>query len=154
VQRPSTDTTIIGDQFMDDHNDAPNRMSPAGIKHRQYQRMRVGSAIQELRIQRGLSRTELAKRSGVSLSHISRIENGLTMPSYSMVESLADGLQADLSHFTQFTDRSSRADGIIDQVLSATGVPDQDLDLILRTSLKAREILAGLFADPDSIPDV
>ena len=129
-------------------------MTPAEAQHRQYLRLRVGGAIQEFRTRSGLSRTELAELSGVSLSHVSRIERELTMPSYNMVEAIAGALRAEMSVFTQFTDRSSQADGVIEQVLSHIGVPPQDLDLIFRTSLTARELLAGLFANPETIPDV
>jgi transcriptional regulator with XRE-family HTH domain len=139
---------------MDDDRDASTKTTPDEARHRQYLRMRIGTAIQELRTHHGLSRTDLATRTGISLSHVSRIERGLTMPSYTMVEAIARELQADLSQFTQVTDRSSQADGIIEQVLSHIGVSPEDQDHILRTSLNTRELLAGLFANPGSIPDV
>jgi transcriptional regulator with XRE-family HTH domain len=129
-----------------------NPMTPPATPSEPQLRLDVGGAIHEQRLRRGLSRTDLARRSGVSLSHVSRIERGLSMPSYAMVEVIAGALETDLTAFTRFTDRASQADAVLGQVLTGAGVPPEDLAIILQTSLKARERLAGLFAEPQSIP--
>jgi transcriptional regulator with XRE-family HTH domain len=118
-----------------------------------HRRARVGGIILELRTQLGMSLGELAERSGVSQSHLGRIERGMTMPSYSVVADIASALNTDLAFFTRYTDRSSRADYTIQQVLTEAGIAESDQELVFRMSLKAREVLAGMFADAGSPPN-
>lgn len=113
---------------------------------RSHSRTRVGGAIQELRTQLGMSLGDLAEQSRVSQSHLGRIERGMAMPSYSVVANIAHALNTDLAVFTRYTDCSSRADAVIERALTDAGIPPEDLELIFRTSLKAREILADVLA--------
>jgi transcriptional regulator with XRE-family HTH domain len=116
-------------------------------------RTRVGGVILELRTQQGMSLSLLAERAGISQSHLGRIERGTTMPSYSVVADLARALNTNLSVFTSYTDRASRADAVIEEVLSEAGVPEQDLDVIFHASLTAREMLAKLLvSNPSPYP--
>lgn len=58
---------------------------------------RLGSAVKELRFRSGDTLQVLAKRSGLSASTISKIENGQLSPTYETILRLADGLGVDLS---------------------------------------------------------
>ena len=49
--------------------------------------------LKKLRAQREISQRELAKRSGVSYSYLSRIEIGMQSPTIDIVEKLAAGLK-------------------------------------------------------------
>lgn len=49
----------------------------------------IGPYIRELRMERALTLDELANRIGISASHLSRIERGLTSPSFRTVAGLA-----------------------------------------------------------------
>lgn len=52
----------------------------------------IGSRVQTLREERGWSRVELARRSGVSLSVINKMERGETQPRRQTLCNLAEAL--------------------------------------------------------------
>jgi DNA-binding XRE family transcriptional regulator len=52
----------------------------------------VSWAIREHRIEAGLSQTELAERTGLTQSHISRLENGEHSPSHTTIAKIAAAL--------------------------------------------------------------
>ena len=55
--------------------------------------MNFGEKIQKLRKEKGWSQTELAKRIGVHLGHISRIEHGKTIPSIDVLKRTCAALE-------------------------------------------------------------
>jgi transcriptional regulator with XRE-family HTH domain len=60
----------------------------------------IGRAIRLCRSQRAMTQTELARRSGLSVAYVSLIEQNKRDPSFSMLESLARGLEVPLSIIT------------------------------------------------------
>lgn len=60
-------------------------------------RQQIGSKIQELRVQRGLSVRQLAEMSGVIYSNISKIENGRYNVSVDILGKIADALGVELT---------------------------------------------------------
>ncbi|MCQ6468392.1 helix-turn-helix domain-containing protein, partial [Vibrio parahaemolyticus] len=60
-------------------------------------RQRVGPTLRSMRLRRKLSLNELADRAHISPSHLSRIERGLTVPSYDVLDNIASALDSDLS---------------------------------------------------------
>lgn len=62
-----------------------------------------GDIVRRLRQAGGLKLQELADRSGLALSTISKIENGLISPTYDTILRLADGLRVDTAEL--FRDR-------------------------------------------------
>jgi transcriptional regulator with XRE-family HTH domain len=62
-------------------------------------RLRVGSAIRARRIAAGLSLAELAKRVGVALSTMSKIETGKVSTSFERLEAVSGAMDADLAEF-------------------------------------------------------
>lgn len=75
---------------------------------------RLGKTVKELRFRSGESLAVLAKRSGLSASTISKIENGQLSPTYETILRLADGLGVDLSalfegHSTPFSGAGRRS---------------------------------------------
>lgn len=50
--------------------------------------MQIGSAIADFRIRSGLSRKQIARQAGVSLSTVSRVEEGIMDPTISMAQRL------------------------------------------------------------------
>lgn len=52
----------------------------------------ISNGIREARIAAGLTQAELAGRSGLTQSHISRLENGEHSPSHATVKKIADAL--------------------------------------------------------------
>lgn len=59
--------------------------------------MNIGKAIKLCRTQKGLTRTELAKNSDISISYLSLLEQGKRDPSLSTVEKLSNALHVPLS---------------------------------------------------------
>ena len=65
-----------------------------------YQKLRpkleLGRQILELRLERGWTQKELAKRAGTKQANISRLENALLNPSIEMLQKVANALGARL----------------------------------------------------------
>lgn len=57
----------------------------------------ISLTLREARVARGLSLTELAQRSGLAASTLSKIENAQMSPTYDTIVSLAEGLGIDIS---------------------------------------------------------
>ena len=53
----------------------------------------MGAEMRQLRKARGLTLKELGAQSGISLSHVSAIERGVTSPSIEVLDALADALE-------------------------------------------------------------
>jgi transcriptional regulator with XRE-family HTH domain len=68
---------------------------------------RLGGAIRALRVSRGLSVTELARRSEVSQSFLSHVEIGRTDISVSRLVRLAQALDASLDDLVDHRSRSA-----------------------------------------------
>ena len=67
---------------------------------------RFGTTVKELRFRSGDTLQVLAKRSGLSASTISKIENGQLSPTYETILRLADGLGVDMSALFDSNDAS------------------------------------------------
>ena len=59
----------------------------------------ISRRVRDARESAGITQVELAERSGLPQSHISRIENGKLSPSHATLEKLARGLDRPLSDF-------------------------------------------------------
>lgn len=57
---------------------------------------RLGLNCRERRANLKMSQAELSKRSGVAVSHLSKIENGLGNPTLEVMEAIADALDCSL----------------------------------------------------------
>jgi len=60
-------------------------------------RQRIGPTLRMMRLRRGMSLNELAESAEISPSHLSRIERGLTVPSYDVLDNIATSLGSDLT---------------------------------------------------------
>jgi transcriptional regulator with XRE-family HTH domain len=69
---------------------------------------RLGEQVRALRIAAGVSGGELARRSGISRSMLSRIERGLVRATVDTLERIAEGLHVPLARM--FSDQAQRAD--------------------------------------------
>lgn len=78
----------------------------------------LGSALRELREDRGLTQVELAERSGTTDTVISRIENGrIEDPRLSTLDRLAEVLGISLSDFLEEAASEEESDGSVLSVL-------------------------------------
>src|SRR5690606_8058590 len=60
-------------------------------------RQHIGPKIRRLRTEQGLSRAGLAHRTGISVSYLSRLEGGLSDPSFTVLSRIASGLAVDVT---------------------------------------------------------
>ena len=60
---------------------------------------RIGSKVKDLRIGSGLTQKKLAESTGLSPGLISRIENGLTMPSIPTLQTISNNLKTEVGYF-------------------------------------------------------
>lgn len=59
-------------------------------------RLELGRQILDLRLARGWTQSDLAKKAGTRQANISRLENGLLNPSLDMLHKVAEALGAEL----------------------------------------------------------
>ncbi|WP_310228336.1 helix-turn-helix transcriptional regulator [Brevibacillus nitrificans] len=72
----------------------------------------LGKCIQELRMQKGLSMSELAERSGVTKSYLNSLERGIkTNPSIQILEKIALVLEMELGNLVRYV--HDRQKGIV-----------------------------------------
>ena len=71
----------------------------------------VGSAIRQLRLERGLSQEELAYRSGLDRSYTGGVERADRNPSLRILIQIADGLDLPLSTIMARAEAMARGEG-------------------------------------------
>lgn len=59
----------------------------------------LGNKIKQLRKSLGLTQEQLAEKVGIDDKHLSKIENGLHLPTYKTIEKLSSALKTDLMAF-------------------------------------------------------
>ena len=106
-------------------------------------RQRVGPTIKRLRLQRGLSLNVLAEEAEISPSHLSRMERGLTVPSYDVLDRVADALGSDLRELRQEEEAAKVVDSELDDLFSRLGLDEGTQAELLRLSHRARRDLAA-----------
>ena len=80
----------------------------------------IGQRIKEIRTKRGLTQDELSAKTGIALSTICRLENGVNMPREENLETLSKVLDVGIDAFFKFEhyegDRNSRIVKIFDML--------------------------------------
>lgn len=74
-----------------------------GIREQSGKRTRMGERLRQIRHAQGLTLTEVARRSGLAVSTVSKVERGLMAPTYDRFSQLAEGLGVDVAEL--FTER-------------------------------------------------
>lgn len=109
-------------------------------------RQRIGPTLRMMRLRRGLSLNELAERAEISPSHLSRIERGLTVPSYDVLDNIATALGSDLTSLRS-REKSARAvDEDLRSYFDEFGMPLEAQQELLGLSHETRSALADLVA--------
>ncbi|MBB5911023.1 helix-turn-helix domain-containing protein [Actinoalloteichus hymeniacidonis] len=101
----------------------------------------LGERVRALRTRRGLSRSQLATRSGLSEPHLSRLENGERLPSLHMLARLAAGLDAPLSEL--LTDQPPGPAAV---VMRGDSVPTVSAGGLSTQVLTPRSVVPGMYA--------
>ena len=63
---------------------------------------KLGERLKKIRLEKGMSQGDIAKKLGVHRSYISGIERGIRNPTVKNVEKLADALGVDVSELFKF----------------------------------------------------
>jgi len=106
-------------------------------------RQRIGPTIKNRRHQLSMSLNSLADEAGISPSHLSRIERGLTVPSYDVLDRIADALGSDLSALRTEEEHARKIDGNLDAIFAQIGLDDDARLELLQLSHETREALAS-----------
>jgi transcriptional regulator with XRE-family HTH domain len=107
---------------------------------------RIGHQVRALRVAAGSSGGELATKSGVSRSMLSRIERGLVSPSVETLDRIASGLGVPVSRF--FSDQTSRTD--FSHVPAGKGILVDRVGAVAgyRYELLGHQLSGNLFVEP------
>ncbi|HEU5423662.1 MAG TPA: helix-turn-helix transcriptional regulator [Nitrolancea sp.] len=104
-------------------------------------RQRIGPAIRTLRQEHHLSLSDLAQQTGISVSYLSRLEKGKSVPSFTLLYRLAQVLGVDIGFFVETEKTATEIDQRLEQALSRTKLPRSIWPELFSLSLTAREAL-------------
>ena len=105
-------------------------------------RQRVGPTLRSMRLRKRMSLNDLADRAEISPSHLSRIERGLTVPSYDVLDNIATALGSDLNSLRS-KEKSARAvDDELHRLFDKLGLNDDAQQELLGLGHETREALA------------
>ncbi|MGN6588461.1 MAG: helix-turn-helix domain-containing protein [Solirubrobacterales bacterium] len=68
----------------------------------------LGAVIRSLREKRGLTQEALAQGGGITVAHLSKIERGLTNPTWGTVAALAEALGSSMGEVGKLADKWRR----------------------------------------------
>src|SRR5919206_3263653 len=88
-------------------------------------RQRIGPAIRRLRQQRGLSLSDLADSTGISVSYLSRLEKGRSVPSFTLLSRLGHELGVDIGFFVETEREAESVDRLLETALGRTTIPTE-----------------------------
>ena len=116
------------------------------------QRQRIGPAIRKLRRQKELTLDDLASQAGISASHLSRLERGQTLPSFTVLAQIAHVLDASVDAFVQLEHDVTALDKEFGGTLDVLGFSQDARREMLSSSIELRravmETLRALSAVP------
>ena len=108
-------------------------------------RQRIGPTVKALRFRQRKSLNILAEQARISPSHLSRIERGLTVPSYDVMHHIADALGSDLSALRNEEESALAVDGELDCIFSQIELgTDARAELLQLSHETRRELARGL----------
>ena len=104
----------------------------------------IGGQLRRLRIQKGLTQLELAEKAGIGLTYLSKIEQGVRIPSVKTCFKLAKALKIELWEIFNFKgkvfkDKKDFSKKYIKIESALSNLSDEEFELIFRlTHLLAR----------------
>jgi transcriptional regulator with XRE-family HTH domain len=111
------------------------RVSPTEV------RQRIGPAIRRLRQQQGLSLSDLAQRTDISVSYLSRLEKGRSVPSFTLLSRLGQELGVDIGFFVETEREAQSVDEMLEKSLGRTQIPGAVWAELFGLSIEARKAL-------------
>ncbi|HUZ02820.1 MAG TPA: helix-turn-helix transcriptional regulator [Thermomicrobiaceae bacterium] len=113
-------------------------------------RQRIGPTIRELRLRQRRSLSDLAVRTGISVSYLSRLEKGRSVPSFTLLSRLGSELGVDdLGFFVSAEHEAEAIDEQLRRALTQSGIPEQVWPELLELSTTARRALAEQLESAD-----
>jgi transcriptional regulator with XRE-family HTH domain len=116
------------------------------------QRQRIGPAIRKLRHEQSLTLDDLAAQAGISASHLSRLERGQTLPSFTVLAGIAHVLGVSIDEFAQLEQDVTVLDHELGDMLSSLGLDDASRDEFLSLSIESRRVLANVIQALAAMP--
>jgi len=104
-------------------------------------RQRIGPAIRRLRQQQGLSLSDLAQRTDISVSYLSRLEKGRSVPSFTLLSRLGQELGVDIGFFVETEREAQSVDEMLEQALGHTQIPSTVWPELFSLSIEARKAI-------------
>lgn len=105
------------------------------------QRQRIGPAIRKLRRINDLTLDDLASQAGISASHLSRLERGQTLPSFTVLAQIAHVLGVSVDDFVQLELDVTALDAEFGDSLQQLGFSDDAKRELLAGSIELRRAL-------------
>lgn len=104
-------------------------------------RQRIGPAIRALRQEKGLSLSDLAQQTEISVSYLSRLEKGKSVPSFTLLSRLSQVLGVDIAFFVETERTATEVDQQLEQALGQTSLPQELWPEFFGLGLEARKAL-------------
>lgn len=104
-------------------------------------RQRIGPAIRRLRQMQGLSLSDLAERTDISVSYLSRLEKGRSVPSFTLLSRLGQELGVDIGFFVETEREAQSVDEMLERSLGRSGIPQNVWPEFFSLSIEARKAL-------------
>jgi transcriptional regulator with XRE-family HTH domain len=108
------------------------------------QRQRIGPAIRKLRHEQSLTLDDLAAQAGISASHLSRLERGQTLPSFTVLAGIAHVLGVSIDEFAQLEQDVTVLDHELGDMLTSLGLDHASREEFLSLSIEARRVLVNV----------
>ena len=116
------------------------------------QRQRIGPAIRKLRHEQSFTLDDLAAQAGISASHLSRLERGQTLPSFTVLAGIAHVLGVSIDEFAQLEQDVTVLDQELGAMLSSLGMDDSSRDEMLSLSIETRRVAANVINALSAMP--
>lgn len=116
------------------------------------QRQRIGPAIRKLRHEQSLTLDDLAAQAGISASHLSRLERGQTLPSFTVLAGIAHVLGVSIDEFAQLEQDVTLLDNELGDMLTSLGLDGPSKDEFLSLSIESRRVLANVITALAAMP--
>lgn len=108
-------------------------------------RQHIGPAVKELREREGWSLRDLGARCGVSSAYLSRIERGTSVPSFSILASVAAALRVSPDYFIEFERSAKELESALASILDDLSVPRSTWHEFADLSMEAQGALVDAF---------
>lgn len=108
-------------------------------------RQHIGPAVKELRDREGWSLRDLGARCGVSSAYLSRIERGSSIPSFSILASIATAFRVSPEYFIEFERSARELEGELAHTLEQLGVPRSTWHEFADLSMEAQGAIVESF---------